>query len=269
MRRLHPLWLTLPCLLLVTAGCRKQAPPETTTDTQAKPAGRLVPAVVAGYERGLGGWQVEWSQGNGAAPTPVIVYGEASRGDNWLAIPLTPTGSGEAVVDVWGNVPAGNWLRFGDTVRADVRIAPGGVKVDVQPYLVTNDGKETLGPRSEVNSAWSTIEWQAGQSLANVARIGLRWRVPGDWTGRLGVDNVRVGSADALTTAYSVAYGPFTTREVATDMMKTFESAGVKSFPIYEQGWYLNMGTFSTRAAAQKEASRLKGEGINVVVLVR
>ena len=270
MRVAQPGWCLVLAALVVTGGCQRRSAPTTTETPPGKPAGRLVPAVVAGFERGLGGWKVEQSDTTaGAVEKPLVVQGEASRGEQWLAIPVTSSQDGERVVDVRGNVPAGDWMRFGDTVRADVRVVPGGVKASVQPYLVSSDGEETLGPVTEVNSTWKSLVWNAGDALGNVARIGLRWRVSGAWTGRLGMDNVRVGSADALTTAYSVAYGPFVTRELATETMKTLKSAGIDSFPIYEEGWYLNLGTFSTRAAAQKEVQRLKGEGFTTTILVR
>lgn len=248
----------------IGAGCAPKtakAPPPPV-----QPAGRLVPAVVAGFERGPGGWRVTDA---GEAGEATIAIGDASRGDRWLAVPVHLAAGRDVTLDAWGDVPAGNWMRFGNTLRADVRIVPGGADVTARPYLVTGEGDEIVGPEIAVGSAWQTVVWNAGQALSNVSRVGLRWRVSGPWSGRLGVDNVRVGAEGALSAAYSVAYGPFTSREIASETMKTLKSAGVDAFPIYEQGWYLNVGTFSTRAAADKEAVRLRKDGLKTVVLVR
>jgi hypothetical protein len=253
---------------LPLAGCKRTATPPPAPAGPVKKAGRLVPAVVAGFERGPGGWRVETATG-GAAPQPIVVSGGASRGEKWLAVPVAVPAGQEMVMDVVGLVPSMNWTRFGDTLRADVRTLPGGVKATVQPYVVSPSGDETVGTPIEVTSAWKSVVWNAGQALGNVARIGLRWKVTGAWTGQLGIDNVRIGAADALSTAYSVAYGPFASREQAAGTMATLKRIGVDSFPIYEQGWYLNLGTFSTRAAAGKESQRLRAKGLTTTVLVR
>lgn len=271
MLRLLPFsWFILIIALSLSTGCGRKpvaAPPPPATK---KPTGRLVPAVVASFERGKGAWRAQMETPSGLKPvSPELARGSAARGEKWLAIPVSSPSGREAVVEVWGETPFGDWLRFGDTLRADVRMSPGGAKATVQPYLVTTDGQEATGPATDVAADWHTIVWNAGQDLGKVARIGLRWRISGGWTGRLGLDNVRVGAAEALSTAYSVAYGPFAKRDLAVETMKTLKSAGVDCFPIFEEGWYLNLGTFSSRAAADKEAQRLKGDGYATTILVR
>lgn len=270
MSRQGPIWLIVLCVLVAASGCRRANQAPDAEEPPARPTGRIVPAVVAGFERGVGGWTVEATNaGPATLSEPLVVEGDAARGDHWLAIPVASSEGGESVIDAGGDVPSGDWLRFGDTLRAEVRVTPGGVSASVQPFLVAPDGEETLGEAVEVTTDWTALVWKAGPALGNVARIGLRWRVSGAWTGRLGVDNIRVGAADALSTAYSVAYGPFASREIAAQTMATLKADGIDSFPIYEEGWYLNLGTFSTRDAANREARRLKGEGFATTVLIR
>jgi hypothetical protein len=102
-----------------------------------------------------------------------------------------------------------------------------------------------------------------------VGRLGVRWSVTGPWKGRLGLDNVRIGAEDALSAAYSVVCGPYPSHAEATASMKALKTSGIDAFPIYEQGWYLNLGTFSTHKAAGAEAKRIGARGLKTTVLVR
>jgi len=255
-------------IALAVAGCgRRAAPPESDAK---KPAGRLVPAGLAGFERGPGGWKsAPVGVADASMEAPVVVQGDAGKGEHWLSQTLTVPPGETRGVNIYGVVPSQDWSRFGQTVRAVVRAAPEGAGITARLYLVSPDGAESLGPEQPISGGWTPLAWDAGEAVSRVGRIGVRWTVPGPWHGRLGLDNVRIGAEDALTTAYSVVNGPYPSREAASGGMKMLKDSNVPSFPIYEQGWYLNLGTFSTRKAAEQEAKRLAGNGLETSVLVR
>jgi hypothetical protein len=164
-------------------------------------------------------------------------------------------------------MPAQDWTKFGDSLRADVK-ASGAGKAYARLYVAGPDGAEAQGPESAVGSSWSTIVWPAGGALAHVARLGIHWRREGN-VERIGLDNVRVGAAAGLSQAYSVVYGPFPSREGAVKTMVTLQTSNVQAFPIYEDGWYLSLGTFRTRSAASAESARLSRRGLKTSVLLR
>jgi hypothetical protein len=252
---------------LTTGGCARKAPPPAPA--AKKPAGRLVPAVLASFERGPGGWKsTPAATGDASLEAPVTAEGGAAKGERWLAQAVTVAPGQTRTLNVYGVVPARDWSRFGNTVRASVRAVPAG-KVTARLYLSSPFAKETDGPDRDVSGDWTTLVWNAGDAVHEVSRIGVRFTVTGPWRGRLGLDNVRIGAEDALTTAYSVAYGPYDSREKAVDGMNALKTSGIESFPLYEQGWYLNLGTFSTRKSAHDEAKRLGDRGLKTTILVR
>jgi hypothetical protein len=199
----------------------------------------------------------------------VVTTSNAAKGDRWLSQQLAVAPGAVRTVNVYGVVPSQDWSRFGQTVRASVRAIPSSGQITAQIYLVTPFGTEALSPEHPVSDEWETLAWDAGSAVGQVGRIGVRWTVTGPWRGRLGLDNVRIGAQDALATAYSVAYGPYPTREKAVDGMNSLKTSGIESFPLYEQGWYLNLGTFSTRKSAEQEAKRLGERGLKTLILVR
>jgi hypothetical protein len=257
-------------LLATLAGCGKKAsPPAAPPPTAAKSAGRLVPAVVASFERGAGGWKSALvGAGTAALASPVVTNGGAAKGDRWLSQEVSVGPGANRTVEVYGGVPAQDWSRFGHTLRANVQAVPAG-DITARLVIVSPFGSETEGPETPLGSGWTSLAWDAGGAVSQVGRVSVRYHVTGPWSGRLGLDNVRIGAQDALTTAYSVVYGPYPSRDKAVEGMNSLKTSGIESFPIYEQGWFLNLGTFSTRKSAQSEAKRLSGRGLKAAILVR
>jgi hypothetical protein len=226
----------------------------------------LVSAVVAGFEHGQGAWKAECPHG-AAKPLLSVETGRASRGRRWLATKVG-NGGGDLILDTFVNAQRLDWSRFGDALRADVCRRPG-TTVYAHLYVVGPDGKMIDGPDTAVGDNWSTLVWQAGPALKDVTALGVRWRIHGRWMGTLGLDNVRVGAAAGLSEAWSVAVGPFPNREEAVASIPRLKSAGVDSFPIFVEGWYLNVGTFSTKTAAANESKRLAAGSIATVLIER
>lgn len=261
--------LAVICTLLA-AGCARKASPPPPAPTSKKPAGRLVPAVLAGFESGPGGWKSSPADtADASAETPTVQSGGAAKGDHWLAQSLTVGDGKTRTLNVYGVVPSQDWSRFGDTVRASARAMPDGAKVTARLYLVAPDGTEVDGPETPLSDGWTALVWNAGEAVRQVSRIGVRFTVTGPFRGRLGLDNIRIGAEDALATAWTVAYGPYPTREKAVERMRALKSSDIDSFPLYEQGWYLGLGTFSTRKAAQAEADRFESHGMQTTILER
>lgn len=258
----------LACLLPL-AGCARKAVPPAAPTAPKKSTGRLVPAVLAGFEHGAGGWSSEISGTGVSGNGMTVISGGAAKGDKWLARRVNVPQGRTDTVNVYGKVPAQDWSRFGDTVRASVRATPAGAAVTARLYLVSTDGKEMQGPEQTISSDWSTLVWEAGDAVRQVSRIGVAFTVPGPFDGQLGLDNVRIGAKDALAAAWTVATGPFPNRERAVARMNDLKASGVDSYPLYEQGWYLGLGTFSTRKAAQAEGQRLDTSGMMTTILER
>lgn len=251
------------------AGCTPQHPKATAPPAAvpAPPPGRLVSAVVAGFEHGTGSWKAE-SRGLKVQPGVMIGTGNASRGHSFLAARVANSGRGDLTLDMFVDAQRLDWSRFGNALRADVRCKPDG-SVHSRLYVVGPDGKEVQGPEIDAHQTWTTLVWPAGSALTDLTRLGIRWRIHGRWSGELGVDNVRVGAAAGLNQAWSVAVGPFPSREEAVMRIGTLKAAGVDSFPIYAEGWYLNVGTFSSRTAATAELHRLAVAGTKAVLIQR
>jgi hypothetical protein len=257
-------------LLAPLAGCGKKAPPpEVPPPVAGKTTGRLVPAVVASFERGAGGWKsAPVGTGTASLDPPEVTIGGAAKGDRWLSQAVQVDAGAKRTIEVYGGVPAQDWSRFGQTVRASVQAVPAG-NVTARLAIVSPFGAETEGPETAIGEGWTSLAWDAGAALSQVGRVGVRYHITGPWRGRLGLDNVRIGAQDALTTAYSVVYGPYPSRGKAVEGMNSLKTSGIDSFPIYEQGWYLNLGTFSTRKSAQSETKRLGERGLKASILVR
>lgn len=258
------------CALLATAlvaGCKapsRKAASTAPVPTQPPP-GRLVPAVVAGFEHGTGSWKADSPE---VKPTRSLRTGHASRGQRWLATNARNGTSGDITVDTYVDAQRLDWSKFGDALRADVCCHPAG-SVHPRLYVVGPDGTEALGPEGNAGSEWSTLVWPAGPALKDLSRLGVRWRIHGKWSGELGLDNVRVGAAGGLSRAWSVAVGPFPTREAAVEGIAGLKAAGIDSFPVFAEGWYLNVGTFSTQSAAEAESRRLATTGTKTVLIQR
>jgi hypothetical protein len=257
--------------LVTLAGCANKPTPPPVIPLAAPPQGRLVPAVVAGFEHGVGAWQAEvrFPRKAAVAQRLNVRRGGASRGEGWLAAPIATVPDRESEVDMYVQAPRLDWSRFGDTLRADVRISSRKPTANARLYVVGPDGKETFGPASPVGSSWSTLVWSAGPALQDVVRLGVRWTVKGTWAGRLGLDNVRVGAAAGLNEAWSVAVGPYPSREAAVSAMPELVARKVPCFPVFAEAWYLNVGTFSSQSAAEAESKRLAEHGIKATIVQR
>jgi hypothetical protein len=170
---------------------------------------------------------------------------------------------------MYADLPRVDWSRFGDTLRADILAKGNTAGVTARMYVVGADGVEAAGPQEQVRGDWRTIIWHPRAGLTDVKRIGIRWRVPETYLARLGLDNVRVGAEAGLNDAWSVATGPFLTREDAVVKMTSLQERKVPSFPVYVEGWYLNVGTFSSETAARAESKRLAAQGVATAVIQR
>lgn len=252
------------CAALALAGCTKSRPPAAPA-----PTGRLVPAEVSGFERGAGGWRV--SRGDATGLAPEVKTGEASLGNCWLDLGTVSLTTGEATFAATAPVDPLNWSRFGDMIRADVRIQPAAPNgATARLYAIRADGSEVMGTETAVGAAWTTLAWAPRVPLASIRTLGVRFVVKGPWNGSGGLDNVRVGASQGLSKAWSVVEGPFPDRAAATKRMSELSASGTESFPARVQGrWYVNLGTFRSETAAKAEAKRLTGQGLKASVVRR
>lgn len=258
--------LCLACLFaaLAFASCRKAPPPRASA-----PPGRIVPAEVSGFEKGVGGWRV--ADGATGERMPEVVKGGASNGDCWLDLGTVRLPEGETTFAAKAGVSPMNWSRFGDTIRADVRIRPAAPNGAVaRLYAIRADGAELSGSDTAVGEAWTTMAWTPRIPLGSIRTLGVRFTVRGPWNGSAGLDNVRVGAAAGLSRAWSVVEGPFAGRSAATNRMDELGRRGIESFPALIRGkWYVNLGTFSSESGARSEAARLQSAGLEATVVRR
>ena len=193
----------------------------------------------------------------------------AARGSRWLSVRRVGHTTFPVTTDMFVDVPRLDWTRFGDTLRADVRCTTPVEGLTARLYVVGPDGIEAKGPDTPVQGDWTTITWRAGGALNDVKRMGVRYQLPERYFSRVGLDNVRVGAAAALNNAWSVAVGPFETRDDAVKAIPGLKASKISSFPVFVEGWYLNVGTFSSATAARAESKRLAAVGIKTVVVER
>jgi hypothetical protein len=202
---------------------------------------------------------------------PEVRKGGASNGDCWLDLGSVALPAGETTFAAVADVDPLNWSRFGDTIRADVRIQPAAPNGAVaRLYAVRADGSELSGADTAVGDAWTTMAWTPRVPLGSIRTLGVRFTVKGPWNGRAGLDSVRVGASRGLSKAWSVVEGPFPDRAAATARMRELDRRGMDSFPALVQGeWYVNLGTFASESGAKAEAKRFQSEGLKTTVVRR
>lgn len=252
--------LALVTLVVLISGCDSKS---GDSGMPKAPAGRLVSEVVASFEDGPGQWVARDSAGS-LLPAHVM-DGDASRGNRWFHVEAA---SG---ITVEAPVPTPDWTKFGDMIRADVRLSPPPTNVAGVVLTLTNSKEQTASsPELPVKGgAWQTVEWKAGNALSDIAHLRVAVRPPEGWKGSIGLDNIRVGSATGLSKAWTVVMGPFPTREAAVQQMTALKVEGIESFPLHEQAWYLSLGTFATKSGARKAAEDFQAREMKVSVIER